>query len=167
MNAGHIQPSERVATVIAELKELFGERLAVGEAIRRQHANSLTFIDAQLPDTVVWPESTADVVAIVRQASAVAVPLIAFGAGTSLEGHVNAPDGGIAVDFSRMNRVLQVRPDDLDCSVEAGVTRQRLRSPPHRLIFSCGPGSRPGDAWGHGGDRGIRHDHCALRLDAR
>lgn len=143
MTVSPYAPSDQVSRVVKELKAFFGERLAVGEAMRRQHANSLTFLEAQLPDAVIWPESTAEVVEIVGRASAASVPLIAFGAGTSLEGHVNAPFGGIAVDFSKMNRVLQIRPDDLDCTVEAGVTRQRLNADLRDtgLFFPVDPGA--------------------------
>ena len=138
-----LQQPDLAGEVIRDLRAMFGDRVATGEAIRRQHANSLTFLDAELPDAVVWPESTGDVVAIVGHASNAGIPLIAFGAGTSLEGHVNAPHGGIAIDFSRMNRVLQVRPDDLDCTVEAGVTRQRLNAELRAtgLFFPVDPGA--------------------------
>ncbi len=134
---------EAVSGLLNQIEQRFPGRLSTGEAVRRQHANALTFLPAELPDAVFWPEKTAEVVEIVQLASAARVPLIAFGAGTSLEGHVNAPLGGLSLDFSRMNRVLAVRPEDLDCSVEAGVTRQRLNQElrDSGLFFPVDPGA--------------------------
>jgi D-lactate dehydrogenase (cytochrome) len=111
---------------IEALRPRFGHRLQTGEAICRQHANTLTWLENQPPDAVVWVESTEEVRDIVRVAAEHRVPIIPFGAGTSLEGQVNAPYGGISVDFSRMNRVLAVNERDLDCVVEAGVSRRML-----------------------------------------
>ena len=108
---------------IQDLRNLFGDRVATGEAVRAQHANTVSWRTPELPDAVVWPLATEDVVAIVAVARKHRVPLIPFGAGTSLEGQVNAPLGGISVDFSRMTRILAVEPRDLDCTVEPGVTR--------------------------------------------
>ncbi len=115
-----------LAAAIAELGARFGDRLALGAAIRGQHSNTLTWLDSQPPDAVVWPLETAEVVAIAEIASRHHIPIIAFGAGTSLEGHVNAPHGGISVDLGRMNRIRAVNERDFDCVVEAGVTRQQL-----------------------------------------
>lgn len=131
------------SATLAELEVRFGQRFSRGEAVRRQHANSMTFHAAELADAVVWPESTQEVSEIVRIAAAARMPLIAFGAGTSLEGHVNAPHGGLCLDFSRMNRVLAVRPDDLDCTVEAGVSRRRLNQELRDtgLFFPVDPGA--------------------------
>ncbi len=125
------------------IEQRFPGRLSTGEAVRRQHANALTFLPAELPDAVFWPDTTAEVSEIVQLSSAARVPLIAFGAGTSLEGHINAPLGGLCLDFSRMNRVLAVRPEDLDCTVEAGVTRQRLNQElrDSGLFFPVDPGA--------------------------
>lgn len=123
-----VQPNakrERQAAVTL-LRDRFGDRVATGEAARKQHANTLTWIANEPPDVVVWPMTTEEVVGIVQLAAEHRVPVIAFGAGTSLEGHVNAPAGGIALDLARMNRILAVRPRDLDCTVEAGVTRRQL-----------------------------------------
>jgi D-lactate dehydrogenase (cytochrome) len=117
---------EGAQRAIEGLRQRFGKRLQTGEAIRRQHANTLTWLENQPPDAVVWVESTDDVREIVQVAGAHRVPIIPFGAGTSLEGHVNAPYGGISVDFSRMTRVLTVNERDLDCVVEAGVSRRML-----------------------------------------
>ncbi len=121
-------PSEHgnVATAIAILRQRFGERVQTGEAIRRQHANTITWLPNQPPDAVVWVENAEEVRNVVDVARTHRVPIIPFGAGTSLEGHVNAPRGGLSLDFSRMNRVLAVNERDLDCVVEAGVSRKQL-----------------------------------------
>ncbi|WP_455271118.1 FAD-binding oxidoreductase [Rhizobium herbae] len=108
------------------LRERFGDQFQTGEAIRAQHAHTTTYIPAQLPDGVVFPESSAEVEAIVAIASEHGVPLIAFGTGSSLEGHVNAPHGGISVDMSRMDKVLAVNVSDFDCTVQPGITREAL-----------------------------------------
>ena len=109
-----------IAGASRALRGLLGDRLATSDAIRRQHANTLTWIDCQPPDIVVWPDDDAEVIEIVRIAANYRVPLIPFGAGTSLEGHVNAPLGGISLDMSRMNRVLELDVRAMDCRVEAG-----------------------------------------------
>ena len=133
----------KVGEFLNQAELLLPGRCSAAEAIRLHHANSLTFIKSQPPDAVVWPETTAEVSALVKLAAGLRIPLIAFGAGTSLEGHVNAPRGGVAVDFSKMNRVLEVRPDDLDCTVEAGITLQRLRQDLRDtgLFFPVDPGA--------------------------
>src|SRR5262245_9996796 len=115
MTATEAWPKEAVQTAIAVLRQRFGDRVQTGEAIRRQHANTLTWIPNQPPDAVVWPESSEEVVEIVRVAGAHRVPIIPFGAGTSLEGQINAPRGGISIDFARMDRVIAVNERDLDC----------------------------------------------------
>jgi D-lactate dehydrogenase (cytochrome) len=128
---------------LARAEVVFAGRSSTGEAVCRQHSNALTLIPSQPPQAVIWPETTEEVAALVQLASAHRVPLIGFGAGTSLEGHVNAPRGGAAVDFSRMNKILEVRPDDLDCTVEAGVTLQQLRQELRAtgLFFPVDPGA--------------------------
>jgi len=129
--------------LIASLRDIFGARLATGEAMRRQHANTLTWIANEPPDAVVWPETTREVADVVRLAGTHRVPVIPFGAGTSLEGHVNAPCGGIALDLQRMNRIIAVRARDLDCTVEAGVTRRQLNQHlrDEGLFFPVDPGA--------------------------
>src|SRR5262245_61928938 len=91
-----------IATAIGVLKQRFGEQLQTGEALRRQHANTRTWIENQPPDAVLFVTSAEEVREAVGIAAAHRAPLIPFGAGTSLEGHVNAPLGGISLDFSRM-----------------------------------------------------------------
>lgn len=134
---------EGVDTAIAVLRQRFGDRLQTGEAIRRQHANTLTWIENQPPDAVIWVENGEDVAEIVRVAAQHRVPIIPFGAGTSLEGHVNAPKGGLSIDFTRMNRVLAVNDRDLDCVVEPGVSRKALNDHLRDmgLFFPIDPGA--------------------------
>ena len=134
---------ENIQTAVAILKQRFGERLQTGEAIRRQHANNLTWLVNQPPDAVVWVERTEEVAEIVRLASEHRVPIIPYGAGTSLEGHINAPRGGISLDFARMNKVLQVNERDLDCVVQAGVSRKQINDylRDMGLFFPIDPGA--------------------------
>ena len=115
-----------VDAVIAALAPRYGNRLVTSPAVREQHANTVTWIDNQPPDAVVFPQATEEVQDVVRLCAAHRVPVIAFGAGTSLEGQVNAPRGGISLDFRDMNRVLAVHGEDLDCVVEPGITRKQL-----------------------------------------
>ncbi|MGD9476279.1 FAD-binding oxidoreductase [Shinella sp. G-2] len=115
-----------IAEALAQLSERFGPRFQTGEAIRAQHAHTTTYIPAQLPDGVVFVENAAEVQAVVQTCAALKVPVIPFGTGSSLEGQVNAPEGGISVDFSTMKRVLEVNAEDLDCTVEPGITREEL-----------------------------------------
>ncbi|MFB2550793.1 FAD-binding oxidoreductase [Ensifer soli] len=117
---------QALASAAEALRQRFGDRFQTGLSIREQHAHSTTYIPAQLPDGVVFPESAAEVQEIVRIAAHHRVPLVPFATGSSLEGHVNAPFGGFSVDMMRMNRVLAVHAEDLDCVVEPGVTREAL-----------------------------------------
>jgi D-lactate dehydrogenase (cytochrome) len=114
------------ATVIAALAARYGNRLVTSQAVREQHGHTTTWIDNQPPDAVVFPQTTEDVQEIVRLCAAHRVPVIGFGQGTSLEGQLNAPHGGICLDFRDMNRVLAVHAEDLDCVVEPGITRKQL-----------------------------------------
>jgi D-lactate dehydrogenase (cytochrome) len=114
------------AAVIAALAPRYGNRLATSQALRQQHGHTTTWIENQPPDAVVFPQSTEEVQHIVRLCAAHRVPVIGFGQGTSLEGQVNAPRGGICLDFRDMNRVLTVHAEDLDCVIEPGITRKQL-----------------------------------------
>jgi D-lactate dehydrogenase (cytochrome) len=125
---GTAEAKARVARAIEQLRPLFGERLSVGTAIREQHGRGEAFAQGYPPDAVIWPLSTAEVSQTASLCNALRVPLIAFGAGTSLEGHVSALYGGICLDMSRMNRVLAVRSDDGDCDVQPGITREELNA---------------------------------------
>ncbi len=132
-----------IKTVVGVLKQQFGDRLQTGAAIREQHGHTTTWINNQSPDAVVFPQSTEEVSEIVRTCAAHKVPVIPFGTGTSLEGHVNAPAGGISVDLSQMNRILAVNVGDLDCVVQPGVTREDLNTylRDQGLFFPIDPGA--------------------------
>ena len=138
-----VRNEEGIAAAVAILKQRFGERFQTGAAIREQHGHTTTYIPTQAPDGVAYPETTQEVQEIVLVCAEHRVPVIPYGTGTSLEGHVNAPGGGISVDTSRMNRILAVNAEDLDCTVEPGVTREDLN---HHLrdsglFFPIDPGA--------------------------
>jgi D-lactate dehydrogenase (cytochrome) len=132
-----------VETVIAALAAMVGNRLVTSQAVRQQHANTLTWIPNEPPDAVVFPQTTQEVQEIVRLCAAQRVPVIGFGAGTSLEGQVNAPRGGICLDFRDMNRLLAVHAEDLDCVVEPGITRKQLNEQlrDQGVFFPLDPGA--------------------------
>jgi len=128
---------------VQALAARFGNRMATASAVREQHANTTTWIENQPPDAVVFPQTTQDVQDIVRICAGQRVPVIPFGTGTSLEGQINAPQGGVSVDFRDMNRVLAVHAEDLDCVVEPGVTRKALNEHlrDSGLFFPIDPGA--------------------------
>jgi D-lactate dehydrogenase (cytochrome) len=132
-----------VQATIAALAAAFGNRLVTSLAVRQQHGNTFTWIVNQPPDAVVFPQCAAEVQQIVRICADHRVPVIAFGTGTSLEGHVNAPRGGISIDMRDLNRVLEVHAEDLDCIVEPGVTRKQLNEHlrDQGLFFPIDPGA--------------------------
>ena len=96
--------------------------------MREQHGHTTTWLPNQAPDAVVFAKSTEDVASIVKTCATHKVPVIAYGTGTSLEGHVNAPVGGVCVDMTEMNRIIAVNDQDLDCVVQPGVTREQLNT---------------------------------------
>jgi D-lactate dehydrogenase (cytochrome) len=132
-----------IATALGVLKQQFGDRFHTGQSMRDQHAHTTTWIKAQPPDAVVFPGSTQEVSDIIKVCATHRVPVIAFGTGTSLEGHVNAPAGGISVDLSAMDQIIAVNADDLDCVVQPGVTRQQLNTHlrDRGLFFPIDPGA--------------------------
>ncbi|MEP3525939.1 MAG: FAD-linked oxidase C-terminal domain-containing protein [Hyphomicrobiales bacterium] len=115
-----------IETAIDVLRQRFADRLSTAQSVREQHGHTTTFLSNQAPDAVIFVHSTQEVAEVVETCGHYNVPVIAFGAGTSLEGHVNAPFGGICVDLSHMNEVIEVYPEDLDCTVQAGITRKEL-----------------------------------------
>jgi D-lactate dehydrogenase (cytochrome) len=142
--AAVLPPSpEAIAAVTQALAASFGNRLVTSLAVRQQHGHTLTWIPNQAPDAVVFPQSTEEVSEIVRLCAAHGVPVIAFGTGTSLEGHVNAPFGGVCIDMSQMKRIVAVHAEDLDVVVEAGVTRKELNEHlrDQGLMFPIDPGA--------------------------
>ncbi len=136
-------PRNAPPEMLAALKARFAERCSTAMAVREQHGRDESPIDAPPPDAVVFCESTDDVVAVMQLADRYAVPVIPFGVGSSLEGHLLAVQGGISLDLSRMNRLLEVRPDDLIVTVQAGVTRLQLNREikDSGLFFPIDPGA--------------------------
>jgi D-lactate dehydrogenase (cytochrome) len=132
-----------VADVVAKLTGDYGDRAVTTHAVREHHSHGEGLADAALPDVVVFPQSNEEVAAIVRLCALARVPVIAFGVGTSLEGHVAALFGGVCLDLTQMNRVLEVNSADLDCRVQAGVTREQLNAElkGSGLFFPIDPGA--------------------------
>jgi D-lactate dehydrogenase (cytochrome) len=132
-----------ISVAVSVLKQAFGERLSESASVREQHGHTMTWLPNQPPDAVVFVENTEEVRDIVRVCAAHRVPVIPYGVGTSLEGHLNAPYGGISVDLSHMNRIVAVHAEDLDCVVEPGVTRKQLNAYLHDqgLFFPIDPGA--------------------------
>ncbi|MEI5665361.1 FAD-linked oxidase C-terminal domain-containing protein [Bosea sp. CCNWLW174] len=142
--AAELPPSpQAIAALTQALAALFGNRLVTSLAVRQQHGHTLTWIPNQPPDAVIYPESTEEVASIVKLCAQHGVPAIAFGTGTSLEGHVNAPFGGVCIDMSQMKRVVAVHAEDLDCTVEPGITRKELNEHlrDQGLFFPIDPGA--------------------------
>jgi len=131
------------SALVEALGERFGDRFHVGQAMCDEHGRSETHFAPMPPDAVVFAESTDDVVAVVNLCREAAVPVIPFGAGTSVEGNTLAVRGGVSLDLSRMNRILQVNAEDFDCVVEAGVRREELNAylRDQGLFFPIDPGA--------------------------
>ncbi|HEV7369321.1 FAD-binding oxidoreductase [Arenibaculum sp.] len=131
------------APVIAELKAMLGDRLSTSAAVREQHGRDESYHPVLPPDAVAFAHSTEEVAAIVRVCARYDMPVIPFGTGTSLEGGIAALNGGITIDLSNMNQVLRVGADDLDCTVQAGVTRKQLNEyiRDTGLFFPIDPGA--------------------------
>ena len=128
MNAPVLNFPELPAALASALSTLLGTRFSTGMADREQHGRGESYHATMPPQAVCRVQSTEEVAAIVRLCAEHRVPIIPFGAGTSLEGHVTAPHGGICLDLAAMNAILAVRPEDLDATIEAGVTRQQLNA---------------------------------------
>lgn len=134
---------EAVAALVAELTRSFGNRCVTNASAREQHGHTLTWLPNQPPDAVLFPLDAAEAAQAVRLCAAHGAPVIPFGVGTSLEGHVNAPYGGVSFDMSMMNAVIAVHPEDLTCIVEPGVTRKQLNDHLRDtgLFFPIDPGA--------------------------
>ena len=129
--------------LIAQLRTLLGDRVATGQAVREHHSRGESHHHGVLPDAVVFPVSTAEVQSIVAACAADGCPMTPFGAGSSLEGHVVPLQHGITIDLSRMNRIVRLSVEDLDVTVEAGVTRKQLDKHLQStgLMFPLDPGA--------------------------
>src|SRR5262245_6543911 len=132
-----------IGKAVTGLTATFGNRVVTSQAVREQHGNTVTWIANQPPDAVVYPQNTEEVQQIVQSCVANGVAVIPFGVGTSLEGHVNAPIGGVSIDFRDMNRIIAVHAEDLDCVIEPGITRKALNEQlrDSGLFFPIDPGA--------------------------
>ncbi len=131
------------ARLFDELRARFGERFSTAAAVREHHGKDASYHELVPPDAVLYARTTAEVAEAVRLCAAAKVPVIAFGSGTGLEGNIAATYGGLCIDLSQMNRILRVSVDDLDCTVEAGVTRKQLNQHLRDtgLFFPIDPGA--------------------------
>ena len=138
-----LTPRPMPAEMLTALQAHFGTRCSTAMAVREQHGRDESPIDAPPPEAVVYCESTEDVSEVVRLADQYAVPVIPFGTGSSLEGHLLAVQGGVSIDLSRMNRLIAVQPEDLTVTVQAGVTRMQLNNEIRHtgLFFPIDPGA--------------------------
>ncbi|MEP6504631.1 MAG: FAD-linked oxidase C-terminal domain-containing protein [Betaproteobacteria bacterium] len=139
----NLLPRPMPAAMSVALRERFGERFVTALAVREQHGRDESPIDAPPPEAVVFCESTQDVAFVVASASTHRVPVIPYGAGSSLEGHLLAVQGGVSVDLSRMDQLLRLNPEDLTVTVQAGVTRMQLNREikDSGLFFPIDPGA--------------------------
>lgn len=128
---------------IAELSALLETRLSTAQAVREHHGKDLTYHAGAAPDAVAFPNSTEEVAAIVRICARHKIPIVPYGTGTSLEGHIAALHGGVCIDLGGMNAVLDVNGEDMDCRVQAGVTRKALNDylRDSGLFFPIDPGA--------------------------
>jgi D-lactate dehydrogenase (cytochrome) len=141
-----VTTAARVSSIdaaVAELKQLLGSRANDSAAVRDHHSRGESYHTPAAPDIVCFPHTTDEVAAILKISARWQVPVIAFGAGTSLEGHVNAIRGGISIDLREMNNVVRLSVEDLDATVEAGVTRLQLNKALNNtgLAFPVDPGA--------------------------
>ncbi len=143
-----MEPATRISAgaveeAIAELGELLGDRLSTSAAVREHHGRDMSYHELAPPDAVAFAHSTEEVSAIVGICARAAVPVIPFGTGTALEGHVQALRGGVCIDLTQMNEILEVNVEDLDCRVQPGVTRKALNEylRDTGLFFPVDPGA--------------------------
>ncbi len=134
---------DTISLALSELRDLLGDRLSTGQSVREIHGRDEAYSAPALPDAVAFPESTHEVSEIIKICSAHKVPVVPFGIGTSLEGHVIPIHAGISVDTSRMNKVLEIHENDLDAVVQPGVTRTQLNDNLRAtgLMFTVDPGA--------------------------
>lgn len=129
--------------MLGALRNLLGDRVSDAAAVLAAHGQQESYHAPHAPDLVAFPESTAEVAAIVKICAGAGMPVIPFGAGTSLEGNASAPQGGLCIDFARMKAVLAVNGEDMDCRVQPGITRKELNAELRNsgLFFPIDPGA--------------------------
>lgn len=145
MTDGHLtlRFAERLEKAVGDLKSLLGLRATTTAAVRDHHSRGESHHPSALPDVVCFPHTTEEVSDILKISAAHDLPVIPFGAGTSLEGQVNAIHGGITIDLCEMNKLVRVSAEDLDATVEAGITRLQLNKALRDtgLTFAIDPGA--------------------------
>jgi D-lactate dehydrogenase (cytochrome) len=136
-------PPPHLAAALAALQTMLGDRLSTAHAVREQHGKDISYHPAALPDAVSFAESAEEVAEIVKVCARHAIPIIPFGTGTSLEGHIAAPLGGLSLDVSRLDKIVAVHTEDLDAVVQPGVTRKALNTHLRDtgLFFPIDPGA--------------------------
>src|SRR5918998_3460000 len=136
-------PASSHQRALYELERMFGSRFSVAQSIREHHSRDESVLAPALPDGVILPRTTAEVAAALAVCSRDGLPVIPFGAGSSLEGQVLAAVGGVALSTAEMKRIVQVNQEDLDVVVQPGVTRGQLNAvlQRQRLFFSVDPGA--------------------------
>ena len=157
-------PPVDATTLVSRLAGVIGPRATLARGVLEQHGRSESYHRGLPPDVVVFPETTAEVVEIVRHCASLNMPIVPFGAGTSLEGNAAAVDGGVSIDFARMNKVLAVHASDMDVVVQPGITRKAAQcaAARHRLVLSDRSRRRRFDRR-HDVDPRLGHDGGALR----
>ena len=125
------------------LRDLVRDRMSCHQGLLDQHGKDESFHTPHSPDVVVFPVSNEEVSQIVQLCARTGTSLVPFGAGTSLEGHIAAVKGGVCLDMSQMNKILEINASDLDCRVQAGVTRKQLNASlkPYGQFFAVDPGA--------------------------
>jgi len=134
---------DSIKLCVEKIKEEFGQQFSNSKSILEQHSHTMTIHESELPDGVVFVESKEDVLRVVQICDEYKCPIIPFGVGSSFEGHVNAPFGGICIDMNNMNKILNVYPEDLLVVVQPGVTREQLNTHLRDtgLFFPIDPGA--------------------------
>jgi D-lactate dehydrogenase (cytochrome) len=134
---------ESIRSCVEKLKEEFGQQFSNSQSILEQHTHTMTIHESELPDGVVFAETKDDVQKVVKICKDYKCPIIPFGVGSSFEGHLNAPFGGISIDMNNMNKILKVYQDDLLVVVQPGVTREQLNTylRDTGLFFPIDPGA--------------------------
>lgn len=140
---GIVQQTSAVEAAFAELQIVLGDRVSAADAVREHHSHGESTHAPGMPDLVCFPQTTEEVSRIAQVSARFGLPVVPFGAGTSLEGHVHAMRGGISIDMRQMNRILRVSVDDMDATVEAGVSRKQLQKALENtgLTFFIDPGA--------------------------
>jgi D-lactate dehydrogenase (cytochrome) len=132
-----------LALAVAQIRELVGDRVTTGMAVRQHHGTDASWHPPLPPDAVVYAHSTEEVSAIVKICAATCTPIIPFGVGSSMEGHIGALEGGVCIDLSEMNKIVEVHAEDMDVTVQPGVTRKQLNTylRDTGLMFPIDPGA--------------------------